>query len=88
MSTDARPLACSDDNVPTERGKVNVDRRIGIQWRKSSRCATGGCVEIAKTGESYLVRDSKNVNSPILAFTAGEWNAFLDRVRTGGLDHE
>ncbi len=53
------------------------------QWRKSSRCGTNTCVEVAKVDGEYLVRDSKNPNMAPLAFTAAEWNAFVQGVNAG-----
>ncbi|WP_250002285.1 DUF397 domain-containing protein [Actinoplanes sp. M2I2] len=51
------------------------------QWRKSSRCASGNCVEVAKVDGHYLVRDSKNPDSPAHAFTEAEWLAFVAGVK-------
>ncbi|WP_037766350.1 DUF397 domain-containing protein [Streptomyces sp. 142MFCol3.1] len=53
-------------------------------WRKSS-ASTGGngdCVEIAWTGETVLVRDSKNGRGPVVAFGPAVWEGFL-----GSLSH-
>jgi predicted secreted Zn-dependent protease len=52
-------------------------------WRKSSFCGTGACVEVAKTGDEFLVRDSKDANSPILKFTGEEWAAFVAGINAG-----
>lgn len=47
-------------------------------WFKSSFSqGNGECVEILRTGESIRVRDSKDPSGPVLAFTHGEWRAFL-----------
>ncbi|MEU0516467.1 DUF397 domain-containing protein [Streptosporangium sp. NPDC006007] len=68
-----------------------------VVWRKSSRSTNGGdCVEVAVVpgdpalaahkagaGELYLVRDSKNPDGPALAFTRGEWDAFVGGVKDG-----
>jgi hypothetical protein len=53
------------------------------EWRKSSFCATGACVEVAMKDDEFLVRDSKNDNSPILRFTAEEWSAFVAGINAG-----
>lgn len=55
-------------------------------WRKSSRCGTSGCVEIAKEGVTYLMRDSKDPHSPVLRFSPEAWGEFTARVRAGELD--
>ncbi len=52
-------------------------------WRKSSRCATSGCVEVARVGDSVLVRDSKDPDGPVLTFDREEWTAFLAGAAAG-----
>ncbi|MDI6100562.1 DUF397 domain-containing protein [Actinoplanes sp. NEAU-A12] len=52
-------------------------------WRKSSRCGTSNCVEVAKVDDQYLIRDSKNPEAPALAFTPAEWDAFVEGVAAG-----
>ena len=61
-------------------------RRPRTQWRKSTR--SGGdhteCVEVAaiRTSRLVAVRDSKNPDGPVLAFTPAEWTAFLSGIKT------
>ena len=52
-------------------------------WRRSSRCGTTTCVEVAKVGDQYLVRDSKNPDAAALSFTPQEWDAFVLGVSAG-----
>jgi hypothetical protein len=52
-------------------------------WRKSSFCGNGACVEVAKSGDEFFVRDSKDGNSPVLRFTKDEWVAFVAGVSAG-----
>ncbi|MFI9588924.1 DUF397 domain-containing protein [Nonomuraea sp. NPDC052265] len=55
------------------------------RWRASSRCNNGDCVEVAYfSHDSIGVRDNKNPNSPVLTFSATEWNAFIGRIREAG----
>jgi hypothetical protein len=58
------------------------------KWRKSSYSANGStCVEVARNLPGIVaVRDSKNTNGPILAFTPTEWNSFTARLRSGKFD--
>jgi hypothetical protein len=52
-------------------------------WRKSSRCAAGSCVEIAKDGDDFLMRDGKNPGGEPLRFPAGAWRHFVEALNTG-----
>ncbi|WP_430781090.1 DUF397 domain-containing protein [Actinoplanes sp. G11-F43] len=52
-------------------------------WRKSSRCGTSTCVEVAKVEDQYLIRDSKNPEVAALSFTKDEWDAFVEGVAAG-----
>ena len=53
------------------------------KWVKSSRCASATCVEVAKVGDEYLVRDSKQPQMAPLSFTESEWVAFVQGVEAG-----
>jgi hypothetical protein len=58
----------------------------GAAWRKSSSSAdTGDCVELAHTGAVFGVRDSKNVNGPVLALTAEQGLVLLGALKSGWL---
>jgi len=54
-------------------------------WRESSRSGDNGgqCVEVALASDAVGVRDSKNPNGPVLAFTPDEFSAFLSSVTAG-----
>lgn len=56
-------------------------------WRKATASGQGNCVEVMRTCEGdsdvVLVRDSKNPDTTVLAFTAGQWDAFLIGIRAG-----
>ncbi|GAA5045391.1 DUF397 domain-containing protein [Nocardia callitridis] len=57
--------------------KVDV---TGAMWRKSTHSGPdGNCVEVAFLGNGDVaVRDTKdNGVGPVLAFSPGEWDAFL-----------
>jgi hypothetical protein len=52
------------------------------QWRKSSH--SGGdnnCVEVAGTGTTITVRDSKNPRGGMLSFSPAGWQDFTRNIR-------
>lgn len=53
------------------------------QWRKSQRCDTNACVEVALIGADVALRDSKDPDGPVLRFTRQEWDAFVAGVGAG-----
>ncbi|GAA1582884.1 DUF397 domain-containing protein [Actinoplanes couchii] len=54
-------------------------------WFKSSKSdGASNCVEASFADDGTVgVRDSKNPVGPVLAFTPGEWSAFVAGVRAG-----
>ncbi|MEV6600318.1 DUF397 domain-containing protein [Actinoplanes sp. NPDC051346] len=57
-----------------------------VVWRRASRCGTTSCVEVAKIGHDFVVRDSKNPQQACLRFTAEEWSTFASAVKRGEFD--
>jgi hypothetical protein len=58
-----------------------------LTWRKSSRSgAAGHCVEVANVPSAVLVRDSKDIDGPVLAFGGPDWAGFIAGVRAGEFD--
>jgi predicted secreted Zn-dependent protease len=57
-----------------------------LVWKKARASESGDCVEVARSGEITLVRDSKDPSGPHLRFTQREWSAFLLGVRAGEFD--
>ncbi|MGW0590645.1 DUF397 domain-containing protein [Streptosporangium sp. NPDC002607] len=56
-------------------------------WHKSSLSGSGdNCVEVAHVDNQYLVCDSKDPRGAALVFSAGDWTAFLGRVKAGDFD--
>lgn len=55
-----------------------------LVWVKSSYSGGSGdnCVEVAALpGGGFAVRDSKDVNGPVLGFAADDWRAFVRGVK-------
>lgn len=71
-----------------------------VKWHKSRRSGNGpNCVEVAvvdpeflsvdkaeKVDRLFLVRDSKDPDGPVLAFTPSEWRAFVGGAKDGEFD--
>lgn len=58
-----------------------------LSWRKSSRpCGNGACVEVARTTNSVFLRDSEDPTGPLLAFSKGEWAAFVCGIKAGDFE--
>jgi len=53
------------------------------EWRKSSSCTAGNCVEVAQVDNEILIRDSKSPAQDPLRFTADEWAAFKRGMAAG-----
>jgi hypothetical protein len=56
------------------------------QWRKSTRCASNGCVEVARLDDDAVsVRDTEDTAAR-LAFGLAEWSAFTAAAKAGRFD--
>ena len=51
-----------------------------LVWRRSTFCTDTGCVEVAFSGSTVLVRDSKFPDGPVLKCSDSVWHAFLYAV--------
>ncbi|BCY05214.1 hypothetical protein L3i22_003020 [Actinoplanes sp. L3-i22] len=84
---------CTDNRFPSDPEKKGCGNKTvespqmenmnAPAWRKSSRCGTSTCVEVAKIDETYMIRDSKNPEAAALSFTKAEWEAFVEGVTAG-----
>jgi len=69
-----------DDINVTNGAKLYIGQG-GVHWRRSSKSTfNGNCVEVAATGASVLVRDSKDPG-PVVQFSPSRWTAFIDYVK-------
>lgn len=45
------------------------------------------CVEVARAGDTVMLRHAGYPDGPVVAFRAAEFEAFLDGVAAGDFDH-
>jgi Domain of unknown function (DUF397) len=61
--------------------------RSELLFRSSSRCSTGGCVEVALLPDGGVaVRDSGDRTHEPLAFDKWQWLSFIAFVKNGEFD--
>ena len=55
-----------------------------LVWRKSTRCESNGCVEVALTSDQRIaLRNSTDPQGPVLTFSRDTWGAFMEDIRAG-----
>ena len=59
-----------------------VDPVDPLGWRRSRRCDTSACVEVAPTDAGMWVRDAAG---EVLVFSGDAWRAFLEEARESKL---
>lgn len=60
-----------------------------LEWRKARRSANNGaCVELAPAAGQILIRDSKDQNGPVIAYSQYTWRLFVALAKTGRFDLE
>jgi hypothetical protein len=64
---------------------VEVPLKPSAVWHKSSLCANGECVEIAKLPGTVLLRNSQEPQD-VVEFTAAEWAVFVGALARGEFD--
>ena len=63
------------------------NRDSTLIWRKSRASGpNGGCLEVAKSGSSVLVRDSRDPAGAMLVLTCVQWRSFLRHIKGGAAD--
>jgi len=61
-----------------------MDSRVtATGWRKPSRSSGNGgaCVEVGQANRDVAVRDTKDRQGPVLAFTPHAWRAYTAKLR-------
>ena len=60
------------------------NRQATLLWRKSRMSGeSGGCVEVAASETSVLVRDSRDRPGVTLTFSPAKWRQFVRHVKNG-----
>jgi len=63
------------------------EHRPTLRWLRSTFCSSGTCVEVARTSRTVHIRDAKDPEGPRLALPVEAWREFIERVKSGDLDH-
>lgn len=59
----------------------------GPQFRRSTFCTSGGCVEVAELDDGRVaVRDSREPDRRPQVYSAAEWRDFVAGVKDGQFD--
>jgi len=59
---------------------------MALGWRKSSRCATRECIEVAGRDGKILLRDSAQPQGAVLQCSAIEWRSLTAAIKAGSFD--
>ena len=58
-----------------------------LTWRTARRSVgNGACVEIAPARGQIFVRDSKNLDGPVVSYSARSWRQFVTNAKAGRFD--
>jgi len=54
-----------------------TDGQHELIWRKGRSCANSACIEVARDGAYFLVRDSAGSDGVRLSFGVSDWTSFV-----------
>lgn len=57
---------------------------VQVAWRRSTRCDTNSCVEVASGQSEAWVRNSTDPAGPVLIFSTEAWRALVDEIHRFG----
>lgn len=60
---------------------MDSSQLCGLEWRSSSNCDGGTCVEVAALDVAVLIRDSAEPDKIPLAISHDVWRDFVSAVR-------
>jgi Domain of unknown function (DUF397) len=52
-----------------------MDNKRKVEWRQSSRCESGNCIQVARIDGNYVIRNSIDPDGPRLTFSVAEWQS-------------
>jgi hypothetical protein len=52
-----------------------------MPWKKSSKSASGDCVEVAITQDAIHVRNTRDRQGPMLSFSRDEWQELIEKIK-------
>jgi hypothetical protein len=55
-------------------------------WRVSLTCEGGGCVGVARQGDSIWIGNTTSPEAPVSKFTFEEWDHFVAGIKLGHFD--
>lgn len=58
-----------------------------LSWRTARHCNGGSCVQVAASGDTVIIGDSKAPHGPVLTYSQSEWAIFVEGVRLGDFDN-
>jgi hypothetical protein len=64
-------------------GDLSPNLPDGVQWRRSSRCNGGSCVEVYAEDVRVRVRSSAEPAGAVLEVSRDTWQEFLAEVKEG-----
>ena len=59
---------------------------VEVAFQRSRSCDSNACVEVGHTPGEVLVRDSKDPDGPRLHLSPSQWSAFLAGLQAGEFD--
>jgi hypothetical protein len=84
VTLDVRPRANSEDTVDIHSVAASIPPESA--WRRSRRCESVTCVEVAHIDDDVAMRDGKHPDGDVLRFGREAWAEFVAGVRAGEFD--
>jgi Domain of unknown function (DUF397) len=63
-----------------------VGQAAAPAFRRSSFCASGECIEVARRDYTITLRDSTQPRGTMLHYASSDWASFIRNIKSGKLD--